>query len=234
MKATSTLSTFLLLAGLYHTALAQQAQAPASSPDVASTSTLEQPPRPTLDTAAEWEKLVQQARVAVRLDYEAERAAEREQPASRPSGGDEKREGGIRIVRETVYLPYEGAQRGGEGGLGEAVIDGVSNAVLPSPPLVEEAPADIVRTVGKLRGTSSLALCIVLSAHLFFSQPSDPFSPTPSTTHSASSTATPSSRSSAPSSSSSLPFSPSSSTSSSPSSPQSKPSCPSSSPPSQP
>ncbi|GAA5855151.1 hypothetical protein JCM8547_002400 [Rhodosporidiobolus lusitaniae] len=106
-------------------------------------------PLPGANTQAEWDSLLQHAREAARVEYEAEREVDeqrRKRDDQRSGEGQEQQQGGVKVVRETFYVPVEAriAQ--------EQVNQAVEAAsAVPSPALPHSGEAaDIVKTVSKL------------------------------------------------------------------------------------
>ncbi|BGP12384.1 hypothetical protein JCM10213_002011 [Rhodosporidiobolus nylandii] len=114
-----------------------------------------QPQAPGPNVAAEWQQLVQHAREAARAQIEEERAAEE----PRAGGGErtQREEGGIKVVRETFYVPLEMPESGMKGGLAAAAgqaAQAAAGLVGGTAPPAEAA--NIVQTVGKLKALRPL------------------------------------------------------------------------------
>ncbi|GAA5827237.1 hypothetical protein JCM11251_001184 [Rhodosporidiobolus azoricus] len=147
--------SYLLASAVYApTALAQGETSPPSPSDVLAGVPLFPPshlPKPGVNWQAEWEQLVAQAREAGRAQWEAERA-EIDELRDRGGGEEQRRTEGVKVVRETFYVPIQ-SQGKGQFPLAPAAEDktgapAVGSSAVPPP------PADIVKTVGKLRTLS--------------------------------------------------------------------------------
>ncbi|GAA5987655.1 hypothetical protein JCM11641_001182 [Rhodosporidiobolus odoratus] len=102
---------------------------------------------PGPDVAAEWQQLVQHARAAARAEVEEQVKAERN------SGEASGAKGGIKVVRETFYVPLSDEGPTQKGPFAAAAKEAETAATLvgeSSRPQVEEA-ADVRKTVGKLK-----------------------------------------------------------------------------------
>ncbi|GAA5888819.1 hypothetical protein JCM6882_002864 [Rhodosporidiobolus microsporus] len=164
MRTLDTLCWMCLLATLClsNTTAAQDDATPPSPSDVLAGIPLFPPTQatpPGVNVLPEWEQLVQHARDIVRAEFAEERDA-RESARERGGAVEQHHEGGVKVVRETFYVPLE-QKTEQRGPLAAAAVDQASSAAVvaaPPPVVVPEEAADIVKTAKTLRPVFTYAI----------------------------------------------------------------------------
>ncbi|GAA6040346.1 hypothetical protein JCM8097_007568 [Rhodosporidiobolus ruineniae] len=116
------------------------------------------PTAPGLDVRAEWDALVSAAKAHARAELDKERDEQGEQEQEQPKRASGEGKGGIKVVRETFYVPLGQEEKKGplEAAASEAksAAQVVGSAAVKE--VVEEEPADIVKTVSKLKALNPI------------------------------------------------------------------------------